>query len=489
MKGRCIVIGGGFGGLSAGALLAQDGWDVRLLEKNPDIGGRARIWRDQGFLFDMGPSWYLMPDVFERFFAELGTSVGEQYELKSLDPYYRVFESPGGGVDITDDMDHNARLFDRYEPEGGRKLLEYLEQARHKYDIAMSEFLYRDYTSILQFLNRRMVVQGTRLNVFSPLDRFVSRFFSDRRARQILEYAMVFLGNSPTNAPALYSIMSHVDLNLGVHYPLGGLGAVVESIASLATAAGARLEASRPVRRILTEGRRAVAVVTDEGEMEADIVVSSCDYPHTEMDLLDEGSRSYSGRYWQKRVYAPSMLNIYLGMNRRIDGLAHHNLYFQENWDTHFDTIFRTPSWPEDPCFYVSCPSKTDSTVAPAGCENVFVLVPVAPGLSDPESWREQYAETVLKHVEEKLGVRLRDSITTRRIFSHRDFSADYNAYRGTALGMAHTLRQTAVFRPGHRSRKVENLFFTGQYTHPGVGVPMTLIASQIARDVIRRHA
>jgi phytoene desaturase len=487
MSQNAVVIGGGFGGLSAAAFLAKDGWSVTVVEKNQELGGRARVWREGGFLFDLGPSWYLMPEVFERFFAHFGKKVSDYYDLRALSPYYRLFFGADGNVDITGDKARTDRTFAGFEADGDKKLARYLEQSRYKYDIAMKSFLYRDYTSLFQFLNARMLTEGVKLNVFSSLDRFVERYFHDRRAKQILEYAMVFLGNSPRNAPALYSIMSHVDLNLGVHYPMAGLGAVVEGMASLCRSLGVRIVTGAPVQSISVEGGRATHVDAGGAEMDADIVVSSCDYAHTETALLGAPWRTYPESYWKKRVLAPSMFLIYLGLSRRLRSLVHHNLYFQTDWDRHFQTIFGKRAWPDDPCFYLSCPSVTDPSVAPAGSENLFVLVPVAPGLDDPDQHRERYAEQVLDHVERVIGEKIRDSIVVRRIFSHRDFSADYNALQGTALGMAHTLNQTAVFRPGHHSRKVRNLYFTGQYTHPGVGVPMTLIASEILRDVVAR--
>ena len=326
------------------------------------------------------------------------------------------------------------------------------------------------------------------MDLLGNMESFVGKRFSDRRARQILQYAMVFLGTSPSQAPALYSIMSHVDLNLGVSYPQGGLAAVADAIAGLARENGATVRTGETVRRIEVGGRSARSVHTDSGSFDADVVLVTTDYPHAEMNLLEPAHRSYSERYWEKRVIAPSMFILYLGVGKKLENLQHHNLYFAKNWNEHFRTIFDSPAWPSDPCLYVSCTSKTDPKAAPKGKEALFVLVPVAPGLDDTDAVRESVADATIEQIERITGETIRDSIEVKRIFSHRDFSSEYNAYKGTALGLAHTLFQTAVFRPSYRSKRVSNLYYAGQYTHPGIGVPMTLISAEIVADKIRKE-
>ncbi|MBN1834855.1 MAG: phytoene desaturase [Spirochaetales bacterium] len=486
MKRTAILVGAGLGGLAAAALLGRDGWQVTVLEKNDCPGGRARLWSHQGYQFDMGPSWYLMPEVFEHYFSLFGRRREEYYALQALDPYYRVFFAPESPVDIGPDRGRVEELFESFERGGAERLRGYLRKARYKYDVAMSEFLYKEYASLFEFLNLRMLLEGSRMNVFGRLDRSVRRYFHDRRARQLLEYAMVFLGTDPARAPALYSIMSHVDLNLGVHYPSGGLQSVGAALARLAAEQGAEIRLNQNVRRIVVEKGVARKVLTEDGEYGADVVLVNADYAFAETQLLEEPYRSYPPRYWERRVLAPSFFVLYLGVGKRLERLVHHNLYFSEHWERHFDAIFRKPSWPAKPCFYVSCISKTDAGAAPRGKENVFVLVPVAPGLDDPEEVRERYAEEVLGHVEAVVGEEIHSALEVRRIFSHRDFTGDYNAYQGTALGLAHTLTQTAVFRPRFRSRKVQNLYYVGQYTHPGIGVPMVLIAAQVVCGLIQ---
>jgi 1-hydroxy-2-isopentenylcarotenoid 3,4-desaturase len=482
---NAVVIGAGIGGMATAALLAKQGLSVTVVERNDQVGGRARIWRDKGYTFDMGPSWYLMPEVFERFFAKFGKTPSDYYALKRLDPSYRVYFGEGGAHDMPSDRAGALALFDRLEPGGGAKLERYLAEAAYKYDVAVGEFLYREYRSVFDFLNRRMMTEGLKLNVLGKLDAAVRKRFGDRRARQILEYAMVFLGTSPNDAPAMYALMSHVDLAQGVFYPMGGLSAVATGLKSLAEEVGVRFLTSTEAVRIATGRGRARSVEARGADGEAislpcDAVVANADYAHVETELLEAADCSYPRRYWEKRVVAPSMFLLYLGVKKRLESLAHHNLYFQADWDAHFDSIFERPAWPEEPCFYVSCISKTDPDMAPEGCENVFVLVPVAAGLADDDATREAYARKTIAHVERMTGEEIAPHVETMRIYSHRDFAGDYHAWKGTALGLSHTLMQTAVFRPAMRSRKVENLYFAGQYTHPGIGVPMVMISADV---------
>lgn len=491
-RGRLVVVGAGIGGLATAAVLARDGFEVTVVERNDQTGGRARIWEKDGYTFDMGPSWYLMPEVFERFFAGFGKKVADYYTLRSLDPAYRVFFGAGEVHDVPSDRARAAALFDRLEPDGGAKLGRYLDEAAYKYEVAVAEFLYRDYRRLSDFFNLRMMTEGLKLNVLGKLDAAVRSRFGDRRARQLLEYAMVFLGTSPNDAPAMYALMSHLDLNLGVFYPLGGLAAVGQGMRRLGEELGVQFLLSTEVTRIVTERGRAVGVEARGGDgnkvaIPCDGVVANADYAYVETELLVPGDCSYSRRYWERRVVAPSMFLLYLGVRKRLQRLAHHNLYFQRDWNDHFDTIFKRPAWPDDPCFYVSCITKSDPQMAPAGCENVFVLVPVAAGLADDDATRVAYTDKVLRHVEQVTGEEIRPHIEVQRVFSMRDFACDYHAWRGTALGLSHTLMQTAVFRPAMRSRKVRNLYFVGQYTQPGIGVPMVVISAELTAANVRK--
>ncbi len=482
---KAIIIGAGFGGLSLASLLAQKGYSVTILEKNDTPGGRARVWKEKGFVFDMGPSWYLMPEVFDNFFKQFGKNREDYYKLIRLDPYYRVFFAKNDVVDITSDMQSNYAAFEKIEKSSSGKLKDYLTTAEYKYNTAMNEFIYKEYTSIFDFFNKRLMTEGLKLNIFSNLDAYVKKYFQDRKIRQLLEYAMVFLGNSPFNAPALYSIMSHIDFNLGVWYPDGGMGKVVDAFVSLAEENGVQIKCGEEVTKIIVENKKAKRVITSKGDYSADVVISNADYAHTETDLLDTKDSAYKKKYWSKKTLAPSMFLAYIGVNKKVNSLAHHSLHFIENWNEHFDTIFGKPSWPDKPCFYVGTPSRTDPTVAPAGMENIFFLVPIAPGLEDSDATREMLFDKYVTYFEGLIGEEIKSSIMVKRIYTVSDYKKDYNSYKGTALGMAHTLFQTAIFRPTHKSKKIDNLYYTGQYCHPGVGVPMVIISSQIVAEIL----
>ncbi|AHC15274.1 phytoene desaturase family protein [Salinispira pacifica] len=485
---KALVIGGGFAGMASAAKLKHQGMDVTLLERHDRLGGRGRSWEDQGYTFDMGPSWYLMPEVFEQFFDDLGKNRADYYSLKKLSPYYRVFFEDEGSVDIGPDRSGINAVFDGLEKKGSEKLEKYLKKASYKYKVAIEEFLYREYRSIFQFINPRLVFQGSRLGVFGDLHSHVKKYFKDHRAQKILEYAMVFLGNSPSNAPALYSIMSHVDLVQGVYFPHGGMNKMVEGMHRLLEDMGVDIRLNTDVTRIIHADGRATGVETDAGTFKADVVLATGDYHHIEQKLLDQEVRNYSAKYWEKAVVAPSMFIMYLGVGKKLPGLKHHNLFFAREWNTHFDEIFKNPAWPDNPSYYVSVTSDDDDSMSPEGKENVFVLVPVAPGLSADRDFRKEYGDKIIRHLENLCGENIRDSIEVQRYYSGEDFTEDYGALKGTALGLAHTLGQTAVFRPSMRNKHLKNVFYAGQYTHPGVGVPMTLIAADIVSSAIGKE-
>lgn len=487
MGKRIVVIGAGLAGLGTAALLAKEGFEVVLVEKNGRPGGRAQVWEEKGFLYDMGPSWYLMPEVFERFFGLFGKSAADHYRLVRLDPSYRVFTGGNDRMDIPADPKAAGAVFEKIEPGAGKRLEAFLALSKRQYETAMAHFLYREYGSLLDFLDPKILVEARKLNFLSSVDGLVSKYFADPRLRHILEYTMVFIGGSPKTTPAFYSLMTHIDMNLGVWYPMGGINMVASGLESVCRGLGVRILLGTPATKIETRGGRAVAVATPSGGNEADAVVSNADYHHTEYGLLRPEERGYSDAWWNRRVLSPSAFIIYLGLGRKIDGLLHHNLYFHDAWDEHFDTIFKTPSWPEKFSYYVSCPSKTDPATAPAGMENLFFLVPVAPGIEDGDEVREAFYDKVMDHFEGMIGEKVRDSVVVRRIFSQRDFVREYHSFKGSAFGLAHTLFQTAAFRPAMRSRTIGNLYYSGQYPHPGVGMPMTLICAEIAAAKIAK--
>jgi phytoene desaturase len=488
---KVAIIGTGFGGLSAAALLAQKGFDVTVFEKNEQPGGRASVYREGGYTFDMGPSWYLMPDVYERFFAEFGKKPADFFDLKRLDPAYRLYFGNKKVVDVPADLDRTFALFDTFEENGAEKLKAYLASAEKKYDLTINEMLYRDYRSIFDLLNGKLLLQGAELHILENLETFVNKSFSSEEARRIVEYSIGFLGGSPKNTPAFYHIMSHIDLTLGVWYPAGGIRAVADAIYRLAESLGVVFRFTEPVTKIRVDSGRATGVTTSKGIYESDIVVVNADYAHAELDLLDEKSQTYNRKYWESRLLAPSAFVAYLGLNRKIEGLKHHTLFLDADWEAGFEKIFNPEkaAWPDHPSYYANVPSQTDPTAAPEGCDTLFLLVALAPGLEDTPERRELFFNQVMDDLETKLGEPFRDAIAVKRIFALEDFRDRYNAYHGTALGLSHTLFQTALWRPAHRSGRVGNLYYTGHYTHPGIGVPMTLISSTIvARELAEEY-
>ncbi|MHA3962279.1 MAG: phytoene desaturase family protein [Candidatus Thorarchaeota archaeon SMTZ1-45] len=484
---RIFVIGAGVGGLAAAALLAKSGHQVTVLEKTSSPGGRARVWEKDGFVFDMGPSWYLMPEIFEHFFEIFGRKVEDFYKLIRLNPSYRIF-FPDDVIDISADLEENKTLFGRLEKDGARKLEEYLKQAQIKYEYLLEGLMYKDLAGLRAMFSPKLIAAGWKLSILSNMEKLMSKYFSTERARKILQYSIVFLGGNPKNTPALYSMISHIDFNLGVWYPYGGLGKIVEATQELAVKYGADIRFETEVTRLVVEDKEVTRVITTKGEFEADIVVSNADYPHSEMDLLDREFQTYPKSYWEKKTIAPSAFVLYLGLNKKIESLTHHNVILDYDWVRHFEQIFEEPSWPDEPAYYLCCPSKMDDTVAPPDCENIFVTIPISPGIEDSPEIREAYFDKIIKHMEKVTGTTISDSIIVKRIFSLNDFSQDYNAYKGTAVGLTHTFSQSAFFRPRHRSKRVKNLFYTGQYTHPGIGVPMVLIASEIVANLINKE-
>ncbi|SDX96301.1 four-step phytoene desaturase [Halobellus clavatus] len=484
-----VVIGGGFGGLSTACYLADAGADVTLLEKNEQLGGRASRLEVDGFRFDMGPSWYLMPDVFERFFAYFDHEPADYYDLTRLDPHYRIFFKDGDRVDMVPDLEQNRAVFESYEPGAGEQFDRYLEKSRENYEVGMEHFVYEDRSSLSDFLDWNVAKNARGLSLIGSMQDHVEQYFEHPKLQQIMQYTLVFLGGAPNNTPALYNLMSHVDFNMGVYYPENGLGGVVDGIVELGEELGIDFQTAAPVSEI--KGRQgAFAVRTEDGrEWFPDYVVSDADYRHTEMELLDEQKRQYDADYWDSRTYAPSAFLLYLGVEGDVDPLEHHTLVLPTDWDEHFERIFDNPEWPEDPAYYLCVPSETDDSVAPEGHSNLFALVPIAAGIEDTPEIREEFRDLVLDDIAENTGVELRDRIVVEESFCVSDFAERYNSTQGTALGLAHTLRQTALFRPPHRSSAVDGLYFTGAFTTPGIGVPMCLISGELTAESMAEQA
>jgi phytoene desaturase len=486
MSKKVIVIGSGFAGLSAACYLAKSGHQVTILEKNSVPGGRARQFEHEGFVFDMGPSWYWMPDVFESFFADFGKKVSDYYELKRLDPSYNVWFGPDDCMSVPANMQDLEALFERYEPGSGAKLRIFLAEAKYKYEVGMNDFVHRPSHSIFEFADLRIVKSLFRLQMFSSISSQIRRLFKHPQLVELLEFPVLFLGATPQNTPALYSLMNYADMSLGTWYPMGGMFKIVEGMVALARELGVEIKLDSEVERIVTSNQKVSELYVKNGQRyTADVVVGGADYHHIETQLLPATQRNYSDQYWDKRTMAPSSLLYYIGLNKRLSNLTHHNLFFDEDFDQHAKDIYTEPRWPQKPLFYASVPSLTDQSVAPAGCENLFLLIPVAPGLEDTPELREHYYNLMMNRLEQLTGQEIRSKVVYKRSFAHADFVKDYHAFKGNAYGLANTLLQTAFLKPKLKNKHLHNLFYTGQLTVPGPGVPPSLISGAVvAREV-----
>lgn len=482
-----IIIGSGFAGLSAASFMAKGGWQVIVLEKNSAPGGRATQLKAQGYTFDMGPSFYWMPDVFERFFAQFDKRVTDYYQLQRLDPSYRIYW-PDAYTDMPADPDALKKVFESIEPGSAAKLDRYLAGAAYKYRIGMQKLVYKPGLSFTEFIDWQAIKGLFHLDVFTSIKKHISNYFNHPRLRQVMEFPVLFLGALPEETPALYSLMNYADIQGGTWHPQGGMYTVVKAMHQLALEQGVSFMFDEEVKEIKIEGGKATGVVTGKQTYTADAVISAADYHFTENHLLPSLYRSYSDDYWQKRVMAPSCLLYYVGLNKKLPGITHHSLFFDVPFDQHGQEIYKTPQWPSNPLFYVSVPSVTDSSVAPGDGESLVFLVPVASGLEgDTEELREKYFELIVSRFEKRIGEPIRDAIIFKKSYSVKDFVNDYHSFRGNAYGLANTLRQTAIFRPSCRSKKVKNLFYTGQLTVPGPGVPPSLISGEVvAKEVIK---
>lgn len=482
---KAIVIGAGLSGLSAATCLADKGYDVSILEKNEQAGGRARMFHADGFVFDMGPSWYWMPDVMERYFNRFGKSTSDYFELRRLDPSYQVVFGKSDIMTVPAEYEGVKLLFERIEKGSAAKLDAFLEEARYKYESGMTEFVYKPSVSISEYAEWKLMKSFFRLDMFTSFSRHIRKYFSNPRILQLLEFPVLFLGAMPSRTPALYSLMNYADISLGTWYPMGGMHELVKAMERLAKEKGVEIILNTAVQKIEAENRCVKQVVTEAGSFDADIVVGTADYQHLEQALLDKKYQNYSATYWQKRTMAPSCLLYYVGVNKKLPFLQHHNLFFEEDFNRHAAEIYTDPKWPAHPLFYVCCPSKTDPSVAPAGMENLFLLIPVAAGLQDTPEIKQAYFERLIKQLEEFCGTPIREHVVYKKMYAASNFSADYNAYKGNAYGLANTLRQTAFFKPSIRSRKLKNLFFAGQLSVPGPGVPPAIISGRVVADYI----
>ena len=486
---KVIIIGSGFAGISAACFMAKAGWQVQVLEQHHQAGGRARQLKEQGFTFDMGPSWYWMPDVFDWFFSQFGNNKSAPYKLYRLDPSYRVYWK-----DRYDEMPASytalQSLFEKIEPGAAASLDKFLEEAAYKYDVGIHKLVHKPGIKINELMDLDLMKGLFRLDVFTSMRSHVQKFFKNDQLRQLLEFPVLFLGALPQQIPALYSLMNYADIKLGTWYPEGGMHSIVTSMQKQAEELGVQFLFNEKVTAINTENGKAKSIsVLAAGQAktyEADVVIANADYAFVEKELLQENERNYSDAYWDKRVMAPSSLIFYVGLNKKLKNVAHHNLFFDVDFNKHGDEIYKTKQWPQDPLFYLSVTSVTDADVAPAGHENLFILIPIAAGLEgDDEALREHYFSKIVKRIEDRLGEEIVSNIVYKKSYSVSDFVLDYNAYKGNAYGLANTLMQTAHLKPSLKSKKIKNLYFTGQLTVPGPGVPPSLISGKVVSDEI----
>ena len=485
MSQEIAIIGSGFSSLSAACYLAKAGNKVTVYEKNALIGGRARQLKKQGFTFDMGPSWYWMPDVFERFFNDFGKKTDDYYELIKLSPAYRVYYGINDFVSISDNLEEIISTFESIEKGSGAKLKKFMANAKSNYDIAIKDLVYRPGVSPLELITVETAKKVGEF--FSTISKDVKSEFKNQRLIQILEFPVLFLGAKPSNTPSFYSFMNYADFGLGTWHPKNGMFDVVKAMQSLALELGVTFEFNANVNKIVVENSAAVALIVNNSRVEADVILSGADYHHSET-ILDSEYRMYSEKYWDSRVFAPSSLLFYVGFDRKLDNISHHALFFDVDFDQHARDIYDEPKWPNDPLFYANFPSLTDPSTAPAGMECGFFLIPLAPGIQDTPALREQYFDKIIDRFETLTEQKIKNNIIFSESFCKNDFVSDYNSYKGNAYGMANTLLQTAFLRPKLKSKKVNNLYFTGQLTVPGPGVPPALISGKLVSELIKKN-
>ena len=483
------IIGSGFSGISAAAYLARSGHEVHVYEKNSLPGGRARqLVTDEGYVFDMGPSWYWMPGVFEKFFADFGHKVSDFYLLQLLSPAFEIVFGKNEVMQVPSDFQELLALFESIEPGSAVKLEKFMAEAEAKYKIGMEDLVYRPSLSIREFMSVDVLSKAVRSDIFKSFSKHVRKFFSNEKLIALMEFPTLFLGAEPSRIPALYSLMNYAGLKLGTWYCEGGFGSVISAMKRVAEENGAQFHFDATVEKVFTDGDVVTELLVNGEFYKTDGVIAAADYHHVDSKLLPEGKRNYDESYWKKKTFAPSCLIFYVGVSKKIKKLAHHTLFFDEKLALHAKEIYKDPRWPTKPLFYVCCPSKTDKTVAPQGCENLFLLMPVAPGLNDGEAVREEYFNKMLTRLEAFAGEEIGQWINYKKSYCVSDFVTDYNSYKGNAYGLANTLAQTAIFKPKISNRKIANLFYAGQLTVPGPGVPPSIISGQIAAGLLNKY-
>ncbi len=482
MSKKISIIGSGFSSLSAASYLAKEGFDVTIYEKNKNIGGRARRLSKDGFSFDMGPTWYWMPDVFEKFFADFRKKPEDYYELIKLSPAYKVIFDVDNSVSISDDFNEILQTFEEIETGSSKKLSKFMNSAKVNYEIAINNLVYKPGNSITELITLDTVTKIDQF--FGTISKDTKRLFRNKNLRQIVEFPVLFLGAKPSNTPSFYNFMNHADFGLGTWHPVGGMYKVVEAMHQLALELNVKFVTDASVEKILVKDKTVTGIVVNGEEIKTDIVLTGADYHHSET-LLDIEHRNYSEKYWSKKTFAPSSLLFYVGFNKKLENIEHHMLFFDTDFEKHAEEIYDNPKWPKEPLFYASFPSITDKSFAPENHEAATFLIPIAPGIEDTDEIRETYFNKIIERLEKLTNQKLTKNIVFKQSYCVNDFIEDYNSYKGNAYGLANTLLQTAFLRPKLKSPKVKNLFFTGQLTVPGPGVPPSIISGKIVSELI----
>ena len=484
MKKSVHIIGSGFSSLAASCYMSKLGYEVTVLEKNDTVGGRARQLIKDGFTFDIGPSWYWMPGVFERFFGDFGRKPSDYYELEKLDPAYRVYFGEDDYLLVDGDLDRIYEMFEKEEPGSSKHLKAFMSSAGANYETAIEDLVYKPGVSPLELVTPTTIARVSQF--FSTVKKQVRKKIKSHKLIQILEFPVLFLGAKPSNTPAFYNFMNYADFGLGTWHPKGGMYSVVKGMKALAEDLGVTFKTNMNVEKIVIQNGKVSGLKVNGEHIPTDLVLSGADYHHSET-LLEPKYRQYSESYWEKKTFAPSSLLFYVGFDKKLKNINHHNLFFDTDFDAHAVEIYDDPKWPKEPLFYANFTSVTDSGTAPEGNENGFFLIPLAPGIEDTPELREQYFDLIINRFEKITQQEVRKNVIFKESFCVNDFVKEYNSYKGNAYGMANTLLQTAFLRPKIKSKKVKNLYFTGQLTVPGPGVPPSLISGKIASELIQK--
>ena len=482
---KYTVIGTGFSGLSTAAYLAKEGHEVHIFEKNDCVGGRARQFKDKGYTFDMGPSWYWMPDVFEKFFRDFDKSPKDYYDLIELNPGFQIIFPEAHTLKLSSNWNEVLELFETYEPGSSKKLILFIEEANFKYNFGINKLVYEPGVSLKEVCTSEIISNVFRLQIFKSYRKHVAKYFKNPFLIALLEFPVLFLGTAPAKTPAMYSLMAYSGIKQGTFYPMGGFAKVIDGMAQICKDLGVKFHLNSEIKEIVVENKKVVSIKTDSQEHEVESVICSADYHHIDKEILPAHLSNYSEKYWDKRVLSPSCLIFYVGVNKKIDKLEHHNLFFDEDIDVHTNEIYTTKQWPKKPLFYACCPSKTDPSVAPENKENLFFLIPIAPGMEDTDAIRKTYFSKIIKRMERYCDQEIEKYIEYNRSYCINDFIQDYNSYKGNAYGLANTLSQTANLKPKIFNKHIDNLFYAGQLTVPGPGVPPSVISGKLVADLI----